>query len=190
MQITPIGFNTRNYNRINTKSNTSSVSFEGYLKSVNIDSFKTETAKKIFAKTKKYLQLIGNEGTFKNQKILSKVGLAEEDVYLSVDKTALSTKIRLSGSKDSTLLEAYFNEKGQMIIGNHFNNDLYFERSGKNIRRIKNNGYTYMPVGNSDKDWDCFGKKLDTHIFRGEDPSYAAYEIFMELAKLKTSIFR
>lgn len=63
MQIIPTGYNTYNLNQIKSKntSNLSQVNFTGTVQklvSANTNSFKTETAKKIYSQIQKYLKII------------------------------------------------------------------------------------------------------------------------------------
>lgn len=201
MQITPISYNTYNLNQMKSRniSNVSKVNFYGVkqkLIPVNTDSFKTETAKKIYAKIQKYLQLVGREGSIKNVKIINEnTTNYESDILLSINKTLNNSKLRLSqkyngDSSDITLLEANFNKDGQMILGDLPSENLHFERTNPNIRRITDNEYTYLPIGKSDKDWDANGKRIKNIVPVMDYADDGAYEIFMELARLNTSILK
>ena len=72
MQIAPIGFSVVNPNRKTLGS--TSVNFgsgKHQLVPIVTDSFKKETSKKIYSKIQRYLQMIGDNGSFKNAKILN-----------------------------------------------------------------------------------------------------------------------
>ena len=47
---------------------------------------------------------------------------------------------------------------------------------------------SYLPVGGNDKEWSCLGKEnLSSHTLI-DDSDKSAFDIFIELARLKTSI--
>lgn len=70
---------------------------------------------------------------------------------------------------------------------------LNFERDKRNTRRMFSNftGITYMPVGGNDRDWSCLdtlgSRKLSSYGLVDESEK-GAFEIFIELARLKTSL--
>lgn len=197
MQITPVSFNYNNYNQMKL-SNVSSINFQGLpqkLIPVDSNSFSTEFAPKLYSKMKKYFHVIGSEGSIKNVKILNgNYETYEPDVFLSINKNPNKSKIRLSlkynGKGDFTLLDAIFNKDGQMVLGELPDDSLHFERSNRNIRRLVHNNCTYLPVGKSDKDWDANGRRIRSNLPIDNCVKDGAYEIFMELARLNTSILK
>ena len=195
------------------------VSFEGgkqKLISISTDSFKFESTKKIYSKIQKYLKLIGNEGSIENIKVMSDKwsytftltdvkNLGEEaDLLLSINKKSDKAHINLSRKfsdkqKKMTVLEALFDKNGQMINGSFFPEHLQFERNGANVRRMIRKGKQYLPVGTNDKEWDFLGQRVGSNIkedfvynrtvLEEDNSAGGAFEIFLEFARLKTSIF-
>ena len=185
--------------------------------SISTDSFKFECAKKIYSKMQKYLKLIGNSGSIENIKVMSDKWtytytlidvfkhLGEEaDLLLSINKKPDKTHINLSRKLPDkqmkmTVLDAIFDKNGQMINGSFTPEHLQFERNGANVRRMIRKGKQYLPVGTNDKEWDFLGQRVGSNIKEDfvynrtileEDNSVGGtFEIFLELARLKTSIF-
>ena len=96
--------------------------------------------------------------------------------------------------KNETLLDVLLNKDGQMIEGRFPSKHLSFERYGANVRRMTCFGKQYLPVSGNDRAWSCLGKGM---IGRGEDmlgkdesTICGAYELFIELARLHTSIYK
>ncbi len=94
------------------------------------------------------------------------------------------------------LLDAVFDKSGQMINGKFPFKNLTFERQGaKNIRRMKDSENQYLSVAGNDREWDCFGTRITSSCscIRSADDDNAvggAFELFMEFARLHTSIFK
>lgn len=201
MQINPISYSCSNSNKIKSK-NVSEVNFLGAkqkLISVNTDSFRTKEAKKIYDKIQGYLKLL-KEGSIKNVKILHEnrngkecYVLRESDILLSINRSSDNFKLRLSKKyndhSESTLLEANFDKNGQMFSGYDFERQLHFERTNSNLRRMSSMGNTYLPVGQNDKEWQSNGSTINT-IPLIDCVSDGVYEIFIELARLHTSILK
>lgn len=203
MRINPISYSYNNLNKIKSK-NASEVNFHGAkqkLISVNTDSFRTENAKKIYSKIQKYLKLLNKEGSIKNVKILHEnrngkelYVLRESDILLSINRSPDNFKLKLSQkyddySHESTLLEANFDKNGQMFLGDYFETQLHFERTNSNIRRMTSQGETYFPVGQNDKEWRSNVRTIGTTSLI-DCASDGVYEIFLELARLYTSILK
>lgn len=196
MQIIPVGYRAYNSNQMKSK-NVSSVNFNGVnqkLIPVNVDSFKTETAQKMYSKIQKYFQLIGREGSMKNIKIMDgDIACYESDVILSINKTIDKSKIRLAkkcyDNEDGiTILEATFNKDGQMVLGELPSATLHFERTKPNVRRMRDDSFTYLPMRQNDKEWSANGRKPHGIFYFKDDSD--AYDIFIELGRLNTSILK
>ena len=185
--------------------------------SISTDSFKFECAKKIYSKMQKYLKLIGNSGSIENIKVMSDKWtytytlidvfkhLGEEaDLLLSInkkpDKTHINLSRKLPGKQmKMTVLDALFDKNGQMINGSFAPEHLQFERNGANVRRMIRKGKQYLPVGTNDKEWDFLGQRVGSNIkedfvynrtiLEEDNSAGGAFEVFLELARLKTSIF-
>jgi hypothetical protein len=203
-----------NFNRKQNISNVRNINFQAgksQLVAVSSDSFKSECAKKLYSKIQRYFQLIGESGSIKDKKILQEKASVclskppyiievDADVCLSINKGERNSTIKLyhkysdSKYKDATILEATLDKNGQMFSGRFLPvKTLNFERDKRNTRRMFSHytGITYMPVGGNDKDWSCLdtsgSRKLSSHGLVDESEK-GAFEIFLELARLKTSI--
>jgi hypothetical protein len=175
------------------------------------DSFNSESAKKMYPKIQKYYNLIGEYGGIKDIKLLqgkvhdysSKppfINYVDANVCLSINKREKNSIVKLyykyfdTKKKDATIFEATLDKNGQMINGQFLILDnLLFERDKRNMRRMysSSTGITYMPVGGNDKEWYCMdtiGSKKLSPKYLIDDSEQGALEIFLELARLKTSI--
>ena len=101
---------------------------------------------------------------------------------------------RFDQTRNETVLDVVLNKEGQMIEGRFPNKHLSFERYGANIRRMNCYGKQYLPVAGNDRAWSCLGTGM---IDRGEDMCgksestlCGAYELFIEFARLYTSILK
>ena len=201
-----------NYDRKQNISNMQNISFQGgkqQLIAIAGDSFKSESAKKLYSKIKRYFQLIGKSGSIKDTKLLHEKTHyfstkypymidAEADVCLSINKGEKNSKIKLyhkytdSSKNDDLILEATLDRNGQMVNGQFLPESLFFERSNRNLRRIYSDfGKTYFPVGENDREWNYLGDKIpsaNSPIYQYDDSVQGAFEIFIELARLNTSI--
>ena len=202
MHIIPTGYNTYNLNQIKSRntSNLSQVNFTGTVQRLipaDTNSFETETAKKIYSQIQKYLKVIKTEGVIRNIKILDAQELQlPSDVFLSIDKKAQDCKLILSQKSNCSndfvsLLEAKFNEHGQMITGSFPGRQLSFSRTSRNVRRILDPYTTHRPYGGNDKEWGAYAvKMIGSSRPLMESANDGAYEIFMELSRLYTSIYK
>jgi len=201
-----------NYNKRQNIFYNSSISFQSrkpQLITISPDSFKSENAKKIYSKILKYYQLIGKEGSIKDVKLLHEkindfsskppfIYYVDADVCLSINKNDRNSNIKLyhkyqnTKKQDALILNAILDKNGQMFRGEFFPENLVFERDGKNVRRMYSNfsGDNYLPVGNNDREWSCLGKPKPSAEELIEDSEKGAFEIFIELARLKTSIMK
>ena len=121
----------------------------------------------------------------------------DADVCLSITKNDRNSTIKLyhkflnSKKNDALILNASLDKNGQMFKGEFFPENLVFERDGKNIRRMYSNfkGDKYIPVGDNDREWWRYlGKSKPSSEELIEESEKGAFEIFIELARLKTSI--
>jgi len=197
-----------------TFNTTNNIGFQGVkrnLIAISADSFKTESAQKIYSKIQRYFQLIGEFGSIKDCKILpekTKVKLskfpftmdADANVCLTINKGERNSIIKLyhkysdAKNKDADIFEVVLDKNGQMINGQFLPYDnLLFERNNNNIRRMYSPlyGETFLPVGGNDREWLCTttseGKRLSLYNLT-DNTEQGAFEIFLELARLKTVI--
>ena len=207
MQVQRIQNN--NYNKQNMY-HCSSIGFQGgkqQLISISADSFHSEYTKKLYSKIQKYFQMIGDSGNIKEVKLLhekkhcctSKMPYiidVDADVCLSVNKGDRNSNLKLyhkfsDGKRnDELMFDVTLDKNGQMIQGQFLPQTLSFVREKGNVRRMYStlSGDSYLPVGNNDREWSCLGKKnLSSHTLI-DDSDKSAFEIFIELARLKTSI--
>lgn len=215
MQIQRVqsNYNNRftNFNRNQNISSTNNIGFQGgkqQLVAISADSFKSESAKKLYTKIQRYFKLIGDYGSIKDTKLFSEtindfmykppfMTKVEADVCLSINKGDKNSNIKLyhkySNIKknDDVIFEATLDKNGQMISGHFLPADnLVFERDKRNTRRMRSNfsGDTFLPVGGNDREWSCLGGKKPSSELLIEESEQGAYEIFLELARLKTAI--
>lgn len=210
MQVYAIQNSYNNYCKRNILLNTSSISFQGgkqQLIAISENSFSSEYTKNLYSKIAKYFKLVGNSGSIKEVKLLHEmkhyciskepyVIKVDADVCLSVNKGDRNSNIKLyhkysDGKRnDDLLFDVTLDKKGQMIKGQFFPRYLSFERDAKNIRRMHDDlhGDSYLPVGGNDREWSCLGKGNLSPKILLDDSEKSAFEIFIELARLKTSI--
>lgn len=204
-------YDKQNYAKKQNILNNSNISFQSgnaKLAAISADSFKSECAKKIYSKIQRYFQIIGNGGSVKDVKLLHEkihdfsskppyVFNVDADVCLSITKNDRNSTIKLyhkflnSKKNDALILNASLDKNGQMFKGEFFPENLVFERDGKNIRRMYSNfkGDKYIPVGDNDREWWSYlGKSKPSSEELIEESEKGAFEIFIELARLKTSI--
>lgn len=213
MKIAPVTFRVCNYNQTEPKNSFgfSKVNFQAVkpeLIPVLTDSFKTETAKKLYTKIQKFLKLIGDSGSIKDVKILSEEGIyynhrinnefySKADIFLSINKNIDTSNLYLlqkypENPKGVILLDATFNKAGQMVKGYFPPEYLYFERNcakGANVRRMGycNSDSKLLPIGGNDREWHGW---LPNRVLNHDNSTAGAYEIFIEFARLYTSIFK
>lgn len=217
MQVT---FNSNNifksnYRTPNYKLNNPSVSFKGIgqpLVAVSEEAFNSTTAQKLYSKIQKYFRLIGENGRVENVKVLNETSRyydstarvldgfdSEADVFMSITRNNQAANLNLSRKyKNSTrepfiLFNADFDKNGQMVNAKFPLEGLRFERTGNNVRRIYRDKRIYMPVSGNDKAWEHNGRELlagDYRVYANDDSTKGAFEIFMELARLFTSIYK
>ena len=196
------------YNKRNI--NGSSIGFQGgkqQLIAISADSFSSEYTKNLYSKIQKYFRMVGESGSIKEVKLLhekKRCCISDEpylidvdaDVCLSVNKGDRNSNLKLyhkfsDGKRnDELMFDITLDKNGQMIRGQFFPDALFFERDKKNIRRMYSGfrGNLYLPVGGNDREWSGIGKEgLSSHILI-DDSEKSAFEIFIELARLKTTI--
>lgn len=178
MQILSIN---NSYNKFQLKTKFKSPNFKGtkqMLQPLNTDSFKTEGAKVLCAKIRKYLQILGKSGSVKDVPF-SKC----DDAFLSIDGID-KTNIKITTKGDKPLIKANFNKDGQMMIGDM--GYFHFERTNRNKRTLATPYGTYKPHGYNDKEWG-----LSDNLLRLEEyEDNPIFEVFLELTRLYTSIFK
>ena len=107
-----------------------------------------------------------------------------DDVFLSINKGIDKTKIKLTTKNDTPLIKANFDKDGQMIVGDM--GEFHFERTNKNKRTLATPYGTYKPHGYNDKEWG-----LSDNLLRFEEcKDNPIFELFLELTRLYTSIFK
>lgn len=216
MQVQRVQNNyNNNFNRKQNISNIQNISFQGIkpqLSAISTDAFNSESTKKLYSKIQKYFQLIGKEGSIKDKKLLQEqtqyfsskppfIIKTETDICLSINKREKNSNIQLyrkfsdSQKNNALILDAILDKNGQMTDGHFFaeGDSLYFERDKRNLRRMQGPfGRIYMPLGSNDREWSYFGDKISpsdkAKYVQFGDSVQSAYEIFLELARLKTVI--
>ena len=202
--------NSVNYSRKQNISNIQSIGFQGgkqRLISISANSFHSEYTQKLYSKIQKYFQLIGNSGNIKEVKLLHEkkhyhiskmpyITDVDADVCLSVNKGDRNSNLKLyhrftdGNKKNEFIFDVTLDQNGQMIQGQFFPQTVSFVRDKGNVRRMYSatRGDSYLPVGSNDREWSCLGKEnLSSHTLI-DDSEKSAFEIFIELARLKTSI--
>jgi len=210
MKVNQISHNEFNINksRFENASNVSAVNFYGIkqpLTAIAVEDFKTESAKKLFARIHKYCQLAKNGGDMKDIKILSEElkfynrktmekFTTTVDTLMSIrsdsDK-ALLKLYRMYPSKDKhCILEAQLDEHGQMVRGFYQYGHLQFERNKDNVRRIRSDERTLLPHGDNDREWGLTIEILPILHQDSDNSSRGTFEIFIELARLYTTLYK
>ena len=195
-----------------TAGKTSAPAIPSRIVPVQIKDFKRETAQKLYSKIQQYMRLIGHNGSINREfKIMSEKGRNPHnpistsilddnaDIYLSMKRKDNNlhlclTRKNTEDKKSQILFDGTFNKDGQMINGRFPYKNLTFERYGANVRRMKNNENQYLPIAGNDREWDCYGARVRTFSESGylnDDNSIeAAFELFIEFARLHTSIIK
>lgn len=224
MRILNINYNLNtNQKKIQRQPNKYPVNFgaaKPQLTQIIPGEFRTETAKKLYSKIQKYIQLICSSGNIQNVRIMTEDGHyfnektldffdTKGNILLSVTKNNENTHININRkysdtSKGIILLDALFDKNGQMIKGRFPLDKLIFERTGANVRRMKrSDGTIFMPVKGNDREWDQLGGRLPsvsentvqkTHrplnFIEKDNTDGGAFELFIEFARLYTSILK
>lgn len=208
MQIMPVSYGYYQ-TRCTSKNNVSFSGGKQELIPVAVETFKTDSARKMYPKIRGIFRMIGNCGGVKEAAIFSepthyysfeKHGFVDSraDVLLSISKNTGVTNMTLSKQYADTqkrmlLMDVFFDNEGKMIKGSLPSERMEFERKGVNVRRMKCNGNLYLPVAGKEKVWEHSGTHLTSNdcVATVENNSRGgAFEIFMELARLKTSVLK
>lgn len=181
MLISPINCTIPHSVQKKTISMPQAINFQAskHLQPINPSSFKNDSTRILYTKIKKYLQLLGSIGKIKDIP-LSKSG----DIFLSINKDIDKTNIRVTTNNCKNFIDANFNKDGQMTIGDIGN--FHFERSNKNKRIIQTPYGDYTPHGYDDRKWGLTDDGSIEYVSK-DDP---LLEIFLEFARLYTSIFK
>ena len=158
---------------------------------------------------RKYFQLIGDNGRIENVKVLNESGRyyenmgqypsgfnSQAEIFLSIYKNHETSNVILHRKYDAPfdgyiIFNANFDKNGQMVYGKLPPDGLTFERNHCNARKIYRDKKIDLPVSGNDKLWECAGRDLisgNSRTFTNDDSTKGAFEIFIELARLKTSI--
>lgn len=181
------------------------VSFSGNFVSPKVTN---ELEKTVLDKILRYANLLPENSKI-TKPVITKIN--DETVGFTIDKTNMD-KIKLTIKDKMDIEDAWenapdkqssflglFDRNGQMFVGRvHkkgefecFIQCINFERRGKNIRRLKIGHGEYIPSRQNDS-W-IYSEAGSTHESGAEAyPDFEDvnfYETFMELAKLKTSLF-
>lgn len=201
MLISPVNCNSYRGNKTQHKIKAQAVNFQGAknLQAIDINSFKDDGAKLLYGKIKKYLQIIGNSGKVENVP-LNKSG----DMFLSINKNINSvnkTKILIKNKNNECLMNANFNKDGQMTVGDFA--DIHFERTDRNKRTMycseKRKITTYYesrflsPHGYDDREFGFLSSEKSDYITpsaKNGSSKASLFELFIEFARLHTSIFK
>ena len=209
MQIRPVNYSDYRINKTTQKSSpvASSVSFSGIrraLTTVAPENFKSDTAKKLFSQIHKYCQILKTGGSLNEVKILSEDldflnyktmqdFTTKVDTLLSIksdsEKALIKLYRRYQDKTKHCLMEAQLDKKGQMVKGMHHYGRLRFERNKNNIRRLYSYDAKLLPYGDNDKEWGLSKDILPIRHQRGDNSSTGVFEIFIELARLYTTMY-
>ncbi len=210
MQIRPVNCNDSylNNNKQKAISNVSALKFSGIrqpLIAIATEDLKTETAKKLFTRIHKYCQMTKNGGNISDIKILNENlkfynRYRFEDFTTSVD-TLMSIKndsekgvLRLyrmyPNKAKQCVFEAQLDKNGQMVRGMYKYGNLQFERNKDNVRRLKVNNNQRLPHGDNDREWGLTTEILPIYQQYEDDSTRGMLEIFIELARLYTSVYK
>ena len=181
---------------------------------ISTDNFNGETAKKLYQKIHKYVKLAGENGSVKDAKIMSEEGYdlgrktkfsqlkKSADVVLSVNRVDGDLHIALGRnnkdkSREFMLFDAIFDKNGQMKEGMFPLEKMTFNRYGNNTRRLKKQETCFLPVAENDREWlSTSGLRISPSSsenlwYVNEDNAVGgAFEVFLELARLHTSILK
>ena len=210
MQITPISCKVYHQNKT-TQKNTSGVpnlAFSGakqQLIAVATEDFRTETAKKLYSSIHNLFQNIGNAGNINDVKILSEnlefynkkirqKFTTNVDTLLSIKKSPNTAVLQLFRQYPSKfkhcVFEAELDKDGQMVNGSYQIGNLKFERKNYNIRRMQVGERTLLPHGDNDREWNITSEILPALQRYGDNSTRGMYEIFIELARLYTTLYK
>lgn len=217
MQIRPLSYSEYYPHKLMLKSmpKVSDVNFTGgkqMLIAVKTEDFQTEAAKKLFKTIHSCFQRIGNNGNISDLKILSeelefynkrtaryKVEkfTTKVDTMLAIQKDPKKATLRLyrryPNNKQHCVLEAQLDENGQMINGRYQFGHLRFERTNgnsNNLRRMFCDDHPMLPHGDNDREWGITAEILPVLHRYGDNSTRGMYEIFLELARLHTSLYK
>lgn len=210
MQITPISCNGYYQNKTVSKntSGVSNVFFSGTkqrLIAVATEDFKTETAKKLYSSIHSILQKVGDSGNINDVKIFnenlefynkktSQKFTTNVDTLLSIkkdsDKAILQLLRQYPSKFKHCVFEAELDKDGQMVNGTYLLGHLKFERKNDNIRRMKIGEITLLPHGDNDRDWGISPAILPVLQGYDDNSTRGMYEIFIELARLYTTLYK
>lgn len=210
MQVNVI--NGYNYLKNNVNQATAgkyhAVNFSGgkqQLVAVAKEDFKTENAKKLYSTIQNWFKRIGNSGNINDVKIISEKlefydtktmtrSLTDVDTLMSIRKDLNNAHLKLyrvyPGNDKSCVLSADFDKDGQMVKGNYSISNLKFERTNQNTRRLSYGGYygrTFLPHGDNDREW---GLPAELTPGLAENSTSGLFEIFIELARLHTTLYK
>ena len=209
MQIQPINYVKYNSDKIMQKnpSFADKVSFSGgkqQLEAVVTDNFKTETAKKLFTTMQKYYKMLSGGGRINEVKILSEnlefynyktneKFSSVVDTLMSIQKNPQLTIIRLyrmyPNKFKHCIFDAVFDSDGQMTEGEYKIPKIKFERKNGNIRRMEYLSGSILPYGDNDREWVGLSAEcLPIYQRYGDNSTRGMYEIFIELARLYTTL--
>ena len=210
MQIKPVNCSGSflNKTKLSNNSNISAVSFSGVkrpLIAINAEDFKTETAKKLFKSIRTYCQPVKNGGSISDIKILNENlkfynhNTIEEfttsvDTLMTIKNDGEKGLLRLSrmypNKVKQCILEAHLDKNGQMVRGTYKYGNMQFERDKNNVRRLKINNKTRLPHGENDREWGVTTDNLPIFQQFNDNSSRGMLEIFIELARLYTTLFK
>lgn len=210
MQIKPISSNKSYFYEKSHKSASyaSMVNFNGgkqSLVAISTNDFKTNTAKKLYSAIHKFFQIVGDSGNIEEVKILSEnlefynkykteKFTTNVDTLMSiqknVDKAILKLYRQYPSKKKHCVFEAEFDKDGKMVQGQYNIAHLKFERGNDNIRRIKLGDTTLLPHGYNDREWGLDPRILPALHRSGDNSTRGMYEIFIELARLYTTMYK
>lgn len=208
MLISPIKYNN-NFNVMTQRNvlRTSYVSFCGgkqQLVQIKPEDFSTEAATKMFRQISKIFEFLKDGGNINDVRILSeelkfvnrKTGedfKSKIDILMSIKKDsnkALLTLHRMYPNKRKhCVLEAQLDKYGQMTNGQYHLGHLNFERKNNNLRRMELNDCTIFPDGKNDREWGITANILPPGQEYGDNSSVGMLEIFLELARLHTTMY-
>ena len=210
MQIKPINYEQSYfYKKLhNNTSYASKVNFNGgkqSLVAIATDDFKTNTAKKLYSAIHKFFQKVGDSGNIEEVKILSE-NLEFYNKYKkekfttnvdtlmtiqkNVDKAILKLYRQYPSKKKHCVFEAEFDKDGKMVQGQYNIAHLKFERGKDNIRRIQFGDTTLLPHGYDDREWGLDPRILPALHRCGDNSTRGMYEMFIELARLYTTLYK
>ena len=181
------------------------------LVSITKDSFSRETAKKLYSGISKYIKVAGKNGSFKEVRLMTEQGVDKPcapalakgaDIVFSLDRAGENmhltlTRKNIDKSQNDILFDALVNKEGQMVEGRYPLEHMTFVRRGANVRRIRKSKSQFLPIAGNDREWACNGSRISSTSgnnlwYAGEEDNAisGAFEIFMEMARLHTSVLK